>query len=71
MFQFSKIWIRTINHRPSLTIIIILYCAHKTQWDVKEPTHYLQRVGHVVSCVVIRPHFILMNSLKSVFEYEK
>ena len=29
-----------------------------TLWDVKEPTHHLQRVGHEVRGVVVRPYFI-------------
>ena len=44
--------IRTINRRPRLTT---LECSQFSVWDLKEPTHYSQSVGHGASGVVVRP----------------
>ena len=40
--------IRTINHRPHLTLPSM---SISSMWDVKEPTHYSRRVGHEVLCL--------------------
>ena len=44
--------IRTINRRPRLTT---LECSQFSVWDVKEPTHYSQSVGHGAPGVVVWP----------------
>ena len=41
--------IRTINHRPHLTLPSM---SISSMWDVKEPTHYSKRAGHEVPSVV-------------------